>query len=94
MKIVMLYLVCINLAAFALMAADKRRARKGRWRIPERTLFGAALLGGSLGAIAGMVLCHHKTKHWYFVVGMPLILALQVAAGLWLAGGQDVLGPF
>lgn len=91
MKILLFYLVMINLAAFGLMAADKHRARRHRWRIPERTLFAAALLGGSLGAIAGMVLCRHKTKHWYFVVGMPLILAVQVALCVWLAGGQFVV---
>lgn len=91
MKILLLYLAIINLAAFGLMAADKRRARLHRWRIPERTLFAAALLGGSLGAVAGMVLCRHKTKHWYFVLGMPLILAVQVAVCVWLAGEQVVV---
>lgn len=86
MKIVWIYLVLINLIAFALMAADKRRARKHRWRIPEHTLFGAALLGGSVGAILGMYLCHHKTRHWYFVVGMPLIFLLQLALVVWMRG--------
>ena len=86
MKMLFLYLAAINLAAFGLMAADKRRAQKHRWRIPEHTLFAAALLGGSVGALAGMYLCRHKTRHWYFVVGMPLILAAQIAAVLWLGG--------
>lgn len=86
MKMLFLYLAAINLAAFGLMAADKRRAQKHRWRIPEYTLFAAALLGGSVGALAGMYLCRHKTRHWYFVVGMPLILAAQIAAVLWLGG--------
>lgn len=86
MKMLFLYLAAINLAAFGLMAADKRRARKHRWRIPEHTLFAVALLGGSVGALAGMYLCRHKTRHWYFVVGMPLILAAQIAAVLWLGG--------
>ena len=54
-------------------------------------LFGAALLGGSAGAWAGMYLFHHKTKHWYFVVGMPLILAAQLAAGVWLAGNSGLV---
>lgn len=73
------YLAAINLAAFFLMWLDKRRARrKGAWRIRERTLFLSALLGGSVGAIAGMRLFRHKTKHWYFVWGMPAILAAQV----------------
>ena len=69
------------------MAEDKRRARKHAWRISERTLFAAALLGGSLGAILGMYLWHHKTKHWYFVIGMPLILVAQIAVGIWMRGG-------
>ena len=94
MKILLVYLVCINLVSFGLMAADKRRARARRWRIPERTLFAAALLGGSLGAIVGMYLFRHKTKHWYFVVGMPLILAAEILIGVWLAGGNYVAGIF
>lgn len=94
MKILLVYLVCINLVSFGLMAADKRRARARRWRISERTLFAAALLGGSLGAIVGMYLFRHKTKHWYFVVGMPLILAAEILIGVWLAGGNYVAGIF
>ena len=68
----------MNILAFCLMGIDKHRARTRQWRIPERVLFGAALLGGSVGAWAGMYLFHHKTKHWYFVVGMPAILILQI----------------
>lgn len=82
------YLLCalgaMNVLAFALMGFDKRRARKGLWRIPERTLVLAALLGGSVGAIAGMWTFHHKTRHWYFVYGMPLILLAQLAAAYFL----------
>ena len=91
MKVLYLYLAVNNLIAFGFMAADKRRAQKHRWRIPEHTLFAAALLGGSLGALLGMYLCHHKTKHWYFVVGMPLILAVQIALVFWLGGGSHVV---
>ena len=91
MKVLYLYLAVINLIAFGFMAADKRRAQKHRWRIPEHTLFAAALLGGILGALLGMYLCHHKTKHWYFVVGMPLILAVQIALVFWLGGGSHVV---
>ena len=72
------YLVCINLAAFALMGVDKRRARRRQWRVPEKLLFLAALLGGSAGAWAGMYVFRHKTRHWYFVVGMPVILLVQL----------------
>lgn len=78
------YLILANLAAFILMGVDKSRARRHRWRIPERTLFFSAVLGGSVGAMAGMWFFRHKTRHWYFVVGMPAILALQVAAYLLL----------
>lgn len=82
--IVIIYLVLINLAAFALMGLDKRKARKNLWRLPEKTLFLSAILGGSAGAIAGMYVFHHKTRHWYFVIGMPLILVIQIGLGIWL----------
>lgn len=83
MKYILCYLIAINLIALVLMGADKRRARKSAWRISEKALFLSAIAGGSLGAILGMWLFRHKTKHWYFVVGMPLILLIQLAiAGL------------
>ena len=87
MKILFVYLVIINLLSLFLMAEAKRRARRHLWRIPERTLFAASLVGGSVGALLSMYLFHHKTRHWYFVVGMPLILAAQLAAGCWLLAG-------
>ena len=74
------WLALINLASFAAMGMDKRRAKRDAWRIRERTLFLLALLGGSVGAIIGMRLFHHKTRHWYFVIGMPAILVLQIGA--------------
>lgn len=80
-KICIAYLVIINLAGFVCMGADKRRAVRHAWRIPEKTLFLCSILGGSLGTCAGMYLFRHKTKHWYFVIGMPLILVLQLAVG-------------
>lgn len=79
MNTAVIYLILMNLIGFVLMGVDKQRARRRDWRIPEKVLFGAALLGGSVGAWAGMYLFHHKTRHWYFVVGMPLILAVQAA---------------
>ncbi|MCI8871225.1 MAG: DUF1294 domain-containing protein [Lawsonibacter sp.] len=79
------WLPAVNLAAFFLMGADKRRARRGAWRIPERTLFLAALLGGGAGAVLGMRLFHHKTRHWYFRLGLPAVLLVQLALGLWWA---------
>ena len=80
MKLLILYLLIINAAAFLLMLADKHKARKKLWRIPESTLFIIALIGGSIGSIIGMKVFHHKTRHWYFVYGMPAILLLQIAA--------------
>ena len=77
-KILWIYLAALNAAAFVMMGADKRRARKGRWRISEKALFAAALAGGSAGAILGMQIFRHKTRHWYFVWGMPAILAVQL----------------
>ena len=78
MQYVFYYLLSINLLAFLLMGLDKSKARRGAWRIPERTLFLSAILGGSIGAILGMQCFRHKTRHRTFVVGMPLILILQV----------------
>ena len=79
------YLLVVNLWAFALMWFDKRRAnQKGARRIRERTLFLSALLGGGPGAFLGMWIFRHKTKHWYFVVGIPLIAIAEAAAGYWL----------
>ena len=78
--ILFVYLLIINIIAFALMRADKKRARANTWRIPEKTLFLSAILGGSIGAIVGMQVFRHKTKHWYFKYGMPAILILQLLA--------------
>ena len=74
----------MNVIGVAVMWSDKRRARLHRWRIPEKVLFGVSLLGGSAGTWAGMYLFRHKTKHWYFVVGMPLILVCQAALAIYL----------
>ena len=72
------YLVVINVIGFCLMGIDKSKAKRGAWRIPEKTLFTCALMGGSLGTILGMNTFRHKTKHWYFKYGMPAILVVQV----------------
>lgn len=84
MKLFAIYLAVMNVLGVAVMWSDKRRARLHRWRIPEKVLFGVSLLGGSAGTWAGMYLFRHKTKHWYFVVGMPLILVCQVALAIYL----------
>ena len=72
------YLLAVNLAGLLLCGVDKRRAKRKRWRIPERSFFLTALLGGGPGVWAGMYLFRHKTKHWYFVWGMPAIIVCQV----------------
>ena len=82
----LIYLCIINALGFVLMLTDKYKARKKLWRIPEATLFGVAVLGGSLGCIAGMYTVRHKTKHLTFTVGMPLILAVQVIVLVLLLG--------
>ena len=81
-RIFITYLLLVNAAAFTLMLIDKQKARKGAWRIPEKTLIGIALAGGSLGGLLGMNLLRHKTKHLKFSVGLPVILALQIVLGL------------
>ena len=78
------WLIAINLVTFAVYGADKRRARRGAWRVPEKTLFLLPLLGGSVGALLGMRVFRHKTKHWYFVWGVPAILLAQLALAVWL----------
>lgn len=84
-KAVLVWLVLINLIAFALMGLDKWKARRDAWRIPEKTLFLAALLGGALGGTVGMHLFHHKTRHWYFRFGFPVLLILQLLLAGFLA---------
>lgn len=78
--IIQTYLILINALALLLMLADKQKAKRGAWRIPEATLLGMAALGGSIGAIAGMYLFRHKTKHPKFAIGLPLILVIQLFA--------------
>lgn len=82
--IILGYVLIMNLIGIVIMWMDKSRAKKGAWRIPEKTLFLVSILGGSIGTWAGMYLFRHKTKHWYFVVGMPLILVLQLAVAVFI----------
>ena len=82
-KLLLLYLLIINAAGFLLMLVDKFKAKKNLWRIPEKTLFLVAALGGSIGSLLGMYTFRHKTQHQTFTLGMPLILALQVVAAVW-----------
>lgn len=73
------WLVFINLLSFVLFGLDKWKARRGAWRISENALMLSAVLGGSIGALAGMRVFHHKTRHKKFTVGVPVLLVLDVA---------------
>lgn len=75
-----LYVIIVNITGFAMMGIDKAKARRRAFRIPEARLFFIALIGGSIGSILGMYTFHHKTRHWYFVWGMPAILVVQTLA--------------
>ena len=84
-QIVLLAAIFImSVVGFVSMGVDKNRAKKDKWRIPEKTLFLIALLGGSLGSVLGMQVFRHKTKHWYFAVFMPMILLVQIGLVVWL----------
>ena len=79
-----IYLIIINLTGFLAMAIDKRRAKKGEWRIKEGTLFIITLLGGGIGTISGMYVFRHKTKKLKFTVGLPTILLVEVVLIIFL----------
>ena len=82
MKVILLiviYILAVNVLGFALMGIDKSRAKKRGFRIPEATLFVVAIIGGSIGTIIGMFFFRHKTRHWYFLYGLPVILLIQIA---------------
>lgn len=79
--VILFYLLTINAVGFVIMLADKRKAQKNQWRIPEATLITVALLGGSVGSLAGMRLFRHKTRKPKFYIGIPLILAAQLILG-------------
>ena len=84
MQYFLFYLHIINALGFWIMLADKRRAKRNVWRIPEARLMLTAALGGSIGVLAGMYLFRHKTKHPKFTLGVPLILAVQVVIAVWI----------
>lgn len=75
MRYLMYYLIIINIAAWIMYRLDKWKAKSGAWRIPERTLLLTALAGGSVGALAGMLLFHHKTRKPKFMIGVPVMFA-------------------
>lgn len=77
-----MYLIAVNLLAFVSFGIDKQKAKTHQWRISEKTLLGIAVCGGSLGAICGMRMFRHKTKHTKFAVGLPAILLVQAIAAI------------
>lgn len=79
-----IYLVAINLISFLTMYIDKKKAKKGKWRISEWTLFMLVILGGGIGGIAGMKVFRHKTKKAKFYIGFPAIVILQIALVIWI----------
>lgn len=81
-KILLVYLILVNVVSFFMYGIDKRKAIKDQWRIPEKTLLMAALLGGSLGAFTGMQVFRHKTKHLKFLLGVPACMILHAALGI------------
>lgn len=78
LKNIVIYVIVINLIGFFIMWLDKRKAKKGSWRIPEKTLFIITALGGGIGTIAGMYTFRHKTQKIAFVIGFPLITILEI----------------
>ena len=84
MKYVLVLLVVLNLLSFLLYGLDKWKAKRNAWRIRESTLLLAAAMGGSLGALLGMELFRHKTKHWKFKILVPLFLVLHIALGVYI----------
>lgn len=83
-KIILAYLLVINLITFVMYGIDKYKAKKSKWRISEATLLWLAAFGGSVGAWIGMKVWHHKTLHKKFKYGVPAILALQIALAIYL----------
>ena len=82
--VLIIYFLLVNSLGFYAMYTDKLRAKKRAFRVPEATLFAIAIIGGSIGCILGMYTFRHKTKHWHFVYGMPIILVLQIVSILLL----------
>ncbi len=80
--VIAVYLIIINLTAFIMYGLDKQKAVRHKWRISERVLIGVAAFGGSVGALLGMRVFHHKTKHMKFVIGVPAIIVIQVIAAV------------
>lgn len=81
---IIIYLIIVNLVALIMMGIDKRRSKLSKWRVPEKRLFGLAVVGGALGIWVGMHTFRHKTKHRSFKVGIPLLIGINALAGFLL----------
>ena len=84
LKNILIYLLMINIIGFFMMWSDKRKAKKGKWRIPEQTLFVVTALGGGIGTIAGMYTFRHKTKKLKFTIGLPALVILEIILVIYL----------
>lgn len=78
-KILWLYILIMSILTFIVCGADKFAAQRQKRRVPEKVLFLLSILGGSVGMYLGMFTFRHKTKHWYFVIGIPAIILVQAA---------------
>ena len=83
-KLILIYLLVINLIGFCLMGSDKQKARQHKWRIPEKAFFLVTLFGGGIGTWTGMYAFRHKTKHLQFILGIPAILIAEIFAVVYL----------
>ena len=88
---IVIYLVVINLIGFLAMYIDKRKAKKGEWRIPDKTLITIAMIGGSIGGIAGMYMFRHKTHKARFSIGFPVILGVQITLIFFCVTKYDII---
>ncbi|MBP1947743.1 DUF1294 domain-containing protein [Virgibacillus litoralis] len=78
LNLIILFLISVNAIAYILMGIDKQKAIRHKYRIPERTFWGLAILGGAVGALLGMKRYRHKTKHRLFTLGMPSLIVIHI----------------
>lgn len=84
LNLIILFLIGVNAMAFILMGIDKQKAIRHKYRIPERTFWGLAILGGAVGALLGMKRYRHKTKHRLFILGMPTLIVIHITLLVYL----------
>ena len=84
LKNILIYFLAMNIITFLLMGYDKHEAKVNQWRISEKALFLFCLFGGSIGGICGMYAFRHKTQKWYFKIGFPLILIIQIGVIIYM----------